>query len=99
MDYKDLGKRIRQLRLSQHKTQEMLAEEVDLSPSYLGHIERGTRTASLETLIHLCRALDTDPNHLLAASIPPKDSSLSETTRKQLAELLHHAYRLVKPDT
>ena len=54
MNYKDLGRRIRMLRQKQHMTQERLAEEIDMSSSFLGHIERGTRIASLETLVKVC---------------------------------------------
>lgn len=68
MDYFDLGRRVKDLRRQQNMTQEELAEKIDVSASFLGHIERGTRIASLETLVKLCQALDTDPNYLLAAS-------------------------------
>lgn len=68
MDYIDLGRRVKELRRKQSLTQEALAEKLDISTSFLGHIERGTRIASLETLVKLCIALDTDPNYLLAAS-------------------------------
>ena len=45
MNYKDLGRRIRMLRQKQQLTQEKLAEEIDMSSSFLGHIERGTRVS------------------------------------------------------
>ena len=54
MDYIDLGRRVKELRKKQHMTQEALAEKLDISTSFLGHIERGTRVASLETLVKLC---------------------------------------------
>lgn len=99
MDYIDLGRRVKELRKKQHMTQEELAEKLDISASFLGHIERGTRVASLETLVKLCIALETDPNYLLAASTGsltrhiPKD--MPEDTRKQLAELFYQGYRIL----
>ena len=69
IDYKDFGQRVRDLRRKQDLTQEELAEKIDLSASFLGHIERGSRIASLETLVALCNALQTSPHYLLAASL------------------------------
>ena len=100
MDYIDLGRRVKELRRKQNLTQEALAEKLDISASFLGHIERGTRIASLETLVKLCIALDTDPNYLLAAStgslhrrVP---ESMSEETQKQLAELFYQGYQILQ---
>lgn len=91
MDYRDMGSRIRTLRKKQHLTQEALAERLDVSPSFLGHVERGTRAASLETLIKLCHVLNTEPNYLLASFIDPGiDETMNEMdaeTRSQLAKL------------
>ncbi|MEA5069461.1 MAG: helix-turn-helix transcriptional regulator, partial [Christensenellaceae bacterium] len=53
MDYRSLGMRIRKQRKNLHLTQEELAERAGISLSFLGHIERGTRKASLETLVSL----------------------------------------------
>ena len=69
IDYKDLGSRVRALRRDQGMTQETLAEKVGLSTSFLGHIERGSRIASLETLVMLCNTLKVSPQELLAASL------------------------------
>jgi len=52
MDYIDLGRRVKDLRRKQNLTQEALAEKLNMSASFLGHIERGTRIASLETLVN-----------------------------------------------
>lgn len=69
IDYKDFGHRIRVIRRKQGLTQEELAEQVGISASFLGHIERGSRIASLETLVLLCNTLKASPQHLLAASL------------------------------
>ena len=66
MDYTMLGQRIRHYRQKLHLTQEQLAERAGVSASFLGHIERGSRAASLETVMQLCAALDVTPNDLLA---------------------------------
>ena len=61
----EVGKRIRALRLSCGFTQEALAAEVDLSASYLSHIERGIKEAGLSTIVGLAFALDTTVDYIL----------------------------------
>ena len=69
MDYRALGKRIRQHRFMAEMTQEDLAEKAGISCSFVGHIERGEKKASLETLIALCNALKVSPALLLQDSL------------------------------
>lgn len=96
IDYKDFGRRVRTLRRKLSLTQEELAEQVGISASFLGHIERGSRIASLETLVLLCNTLQTSPQHLLAASLddgiaahmPP---TLSVEERAKLGSFLRMA--------
>jgi DNA-binding XRE family transcriptional regulator len=57
VDYAMIGERIRHCRKAQKITQEQLAERAEVSPSFLGHIERGTRKASVETIVHIADAL------------------------------------------
>jgi transcriptional regulator with XRE-family HTH domain len=65
MDYSALGKRVRIRRKALGLTQEKLAEIVDVSTSFIGHIERGTRKLSVETLYELCKALDVSADYLM----------------------------------
>ena len=44
MDYFALGKRIRKRRVEQGMTQEQLARQVGVTTSFIGHLERGSRT-------------------------------------------------------
>lgn len=53
MDRKLLGKRIREERIRIGLTQEQLAERINVSTTYVGFIERGTRSVTLEKLILL----------------------------------------------
>ncbi|MBE5783293.1 MAG: helix-turn-helix transcriptional regulator [Clostridiales bacterium] len=69
MDYEALGRKIRGLRRERHMTQTELAKAIQISQPFLGHIERGSRIASLETLVKICNTLGTDPNFLLEESI------------------------------
>ena len=50
---KELGKRIRDERLKNKLTIERLCELLDVSPSFIGLVERGTSGISLEKLCRL----------------------------------------------
>ena len=65
MDYVLLGKRVRIRRTVLELTQEELAERIGVCTSFIGHIERGSRKLSVETLYYLCKALDVSADFLL----------------------------------
>ena len=52
-----LGKRIRELRRKRGFTQAKLAELADLSNNYIGYLERGTQSPSIDTMERLSKAL------------------------------------------
>ena len=91
MLYKGLGKRIRQQRTLAKMTQEKLAEAAGISLSFLGHIERGTRKASLDTLVKICNALKVSPRLLLQDSLEDdllgEASAVPESKKKLLREI------------
>lgn len=68
MNHAAMGQRIKAKRKELHLTQEQLAELSGLSASFLGHIERGSRIASIETLYSLCKALNVSSDYLLGLS-------------------------------
>lgn len=100
MDYKELGKRVRKLRKELNLTQEQLAEKLGISVSFLGHIERGTRIASIDTLEKLWFALDTDANYLFGVSdldiVRHIPKGLSEDTRKKVAIIIRYAIKTLE---
>ena len=65
VDYKEIGQRIRKLRKDKKYTQDQVAKMVGISCSYVGHIERGIKAASLETMAQLCKILDVDMHYLV----------------------------------
>ena len=69
MDYKKLGVRVRQQRVLNRLTQEQLAEKTGVSSSFIGHIERGEKKASMETVVALCNAMEISPSVLLQDSL------------------------------
>lgn len=69
MDYRELGRRVRQQRTMCGYTQEELAEKSGISCSFVGHIERGEKKFSIGTLVALCNAMKISPNYLLQDSL------------------------------
>ena len=69
LDYKKLGKRIKEQRLKQHLTQEKLGEIVGVATSNISHIERATTQVSLSSLVKIANALDTTLDQLVCDSL------------------------------
>lgn len=78
MDYKRLGKRIREERRRLNLTQAQLAEAIDISDTYMGAIERGERSLTLDTLVRLVERLGVTVDYLLADSVTDNDSNIIE---------------------
>ena len=75
MEQKTLGRRIREERLKLNLTQEKLAEDVDLSMAYIGQIERGERSLTLDNLVAVANRLGVTVDYLLSDSITAKDDA------------------------
>ena len=65
MLYENIGRNIRSCRLMRRMTQSCLAEQVGISLSFLGHIERGSRKLSVDTLFHIAEVLDVPVDELM----------------------------------
>ncbi len=72
MNYLSMGNRIREERLKLNLTQEQLAEKVHVSSAYIGQIERGERSVSLDVLLEIVNALGVTVDYLLADSYTGK---------------------------
>lgn len=78
MDYKKLGRRIRQERQRLNLTQAQLAEAIDISDTYMGAIERGERSLTLDTLVRLVNRLGVTIDYMLTDSVSDNDSNIME---------------------
>ncbi|HBZ83229.1 MULTISPECIES: helix-turn-helix domain-containing protein [Brevibacillus] len=67
---KELGDRIRVLRLDKGLSQEQLGERSGLHPNYIGQIERGEKNLTIESLQKISRSLQI-PLEQLFHSIDP----------------------------
>ena len=78
MDYKKLGERIREERKRLNLTQAQLAEDIDISDTYMGAIERGERSLTLDTLVRLVNRLGVTVDYMLSDSVSDNDSNIME---------------------
>jgi transcriptional regulator with XRE-family HTH domain len=78
VDYKRLGERIREERQRLHLTQADLAEAIDISDTYMGAIERGERSLTLNTVVRLVNRLGVSIDYLLADYVSDADSNIIE---------------------
>lgn len=63
-DLQKFGKRLKTLRLDHNLTQLELAEILDMSPNFIGMIERGERNTTVENVFKIARALNIKPSNL-----------------------------------
>lgn len=78
VDLESMGKRIRELRNTQSKTQEVFADMVHISSSYLALIEQGKRTASLDVVAQIAYSCHVSVDYLLFG----KQEALSSENHK-----------------
>ena len=84
MDYKQLGRRIRQERLRLNLTQEQLSENIGISTAYLVQIERGDRNVTLDKLIPIANRLGVTIDYLLNDYINGKSDDINLKRLSQL---------------
>lgn len=65
MDLTLLGNRIRAAREKKGITQEELADRINISPSHISVIERGVKTARIDTVVRIANELDVSADYLL----------------------------------
>ncbi len=63
-DLQKFGKRLKSLRIDKNLTQLELAEILDMSPNFIGMIERGERNTTVENIFKIARALNVKPSNL-----------------------------------
>lgn len=74
IDAKELGNRIRSLRIKKNKTQAYFADMLYISPSYLALIESGKRVPNLDVLVHISELTDVSLDFLIFGNDPAQDS-------------------------
>lgn len=69
IDYKDVGARIRVVRLNRKMTQERLADAVGVGVTHISHIETGNSIPSLQVFVDILNTLDCSADQLLCMEL------------------------------
>ena len=75
INYKKLGLKIKEIRISRSLTQDTLAEMVSCNTSHISNIENNHTKVSLNVLLAIANALNTSIDYLL--SVQYENSSLA----------------------
>lgn len=65
VNFAAIGDKIKNRRVALGLSQEQLAEKCGITSSYIGHIERGSRSLSLNTAISISKSLSISLDYLL----------------------------------
>ena len=79
VNLEEMGKRIREIRKNQQKTQEIFADSIHISTSYLALIEQGKWSASLDVLAQMSKTCHVPVDYLLFGSPVSLESQNQET--------------------
>lgn len=95
IDYALIGNKIKQKRKEMGYSQETLAEMCEISVSYIGHIERGTKKMSIPIAVNIAHALHLSLDYLFLDAADSKEnlllsvsSSLKQGSEEQANSLL-----------
>ena len=103
-----IGNKIRELRLKQGITQEILAQKIGVTPSAVGNYERGISFPKEEVLMRLFGALGCTPNELLSENtlfgereyaLLNKYTALDERGKDRVDECAQRELRRVQAET
>ena len=82
-----LGRRVREARAKKHITRETLAEMLEITPYYLGEIEREVKTPSLALFVRLCEVLEVSSDYLLRDTVPAASGYVSSDIARKVDRL------------
>lgn len=92
LNYAEIGKRIKNKRKELSLTQEKLSEILEVSPSYVSEIERGSSIPSLATISKISKVLDLSLDYLVyGVNVNNSDNTFSEFL-KLIPEKNHKLY-------
>lgn len=78
LNFKQIGEKIKETRISRHLTQEYVADVADVNTSHISNIENNRVKVSLSTLVQICNALDTTIDYILAEEYTDSSSAIDQ---------------------
>ena len=84
---KDLGARLRALRLARGLTQAEVAKAIGTHFTVISSVERGVRALTLQQVVKLAESLKLSPDELLHQKKPPKETATSRQEGRLLRRI------------
>lgn len=84
LDFSKIGKKIKEIRIRKHLTQEYVANVTDVNTSHISNIENNRVKVSLTTLVQICNALGTTVDYILADEYDHPENILEFEILKEL---------------
>ena len=89
MDAKAVGQRIKTAREKKNMTQEDLAALVDISPTHVSVIERGSKIPRLDTFVAIANVLEVSADSLLVDVVDHATKSVASELSAAIEALPH----------
>lgn len=86
IDYKLLGQRVKKFRKKKRLTQAALAEQIEMTPSNISHIERGKTKPSLQTIVDIANCLCVPLDKLMYGNMQDSKAVFAEELEEILAD-------------
>lgn len=103
LDYKIIGNRLKQARLNSGLTQEMLAEQLNVSVAFLSRLETGSSHINLPRLEQICRITGVSEGYILngvaeesSTYLLDEFSELLKDCNPQQIKLIYNITKLIK---
>ena len=95
---REMGNRLRQIRLEKNWTQDKMAECLGITKAFYGKIERGESSIALEKLALLTETMDIDLNYLITGEtipvLPINFQDVPREKRYSMEQLIKYAVSL-----
>ena len=95
IDYKVIGKRVKEARMKANMTQQTLGEMIDASTVYLSRIERGQTHVNLKRLMQISIALKVPIQYIIAGATEESEIYLNREFQELLSECTPDKQRLI----
>ena len=84
LDFNKIGKKIKEIRISNGITQDYVANIADVNISHISNIENNRVKVSLSPLVQICNALDTTVDYILADEYTDSNTALEHSILLEL---------------
>ena len=79
INFKEIGERLREIRIEKGLTQEYIANMADVNTSHISNIENNRVRISLPTLVHVCNAMNITVDYVLSNEYTDAPSALDQS--------------------